>query len=87
MTQKRTMMCRSKEKAKKQKVTDQSDVPPDQELYDKLVADVVSSLRGKREYTYSYAEWVTKVGSIPSDGGSRSPLAAVISQVSDIVTC
>ena len=56
-------------------------------LYDKLAANVLSSIRGKREYSYHQAEWIARVGTTPSAGGSRSPLSGIISQVSDKQLC
>ena len=61
--------------------------PLEMTLYDKLVHDVTSALRGKRSFGFAYVEWVAKVGSCPSAGGSRSPLAGIITQVSSIGSC
>ena len=53
-------------------------------LFDKLVDHVVTSLRGKRDYSSrTLIEVIAKVGSAPSAGGARAPLAAIMTHMGD----
>ena len=47
-------------------------------LFGKLYKNIALASRGKRNYTPARSELLARVGSFPSDGGARSPLAAII---------
>ena len=51
-------------------------------LFDKLMANVVTCLRGKRVYTASLVERIAKIGTAPS-AGSRSSIAKVATHTGD----
>ena len=55
-------------------------------LLDRLVEQMKKSLRGKRVYDSALVELIAKVGTAPSAAGARSPLAAIIKHVSDLVS-
>ena len=50
-------------------------------LLQKLTQYVVGPLRGKKVYTQSLVELISRVGTCPSAAGARSPLAAIIRHV------
>ena len=50
----------------------------DQCLFNSMMHHVVSSSRGKRSYTRTLVELIARVGSAPSAGGARAPLAGII---------
>ena len=53
-------------------------------LLDRLMFHVTHALRGKRLYTKGLIETIAKVGSCPSAGGSRSPIARILSHMGDL---
>ena len=55
-------------------------------LLEKLVSLMRSSLRGKRVYTPTLVELISKVGTSPSAAGARGPLASIIKHVTDLVS-
>ena len=52
-------------------------------LFDNLMREVVLSVRGKRTYTNAPVEYIIKVGTSPSAGGSRSAIASILSHNGD----
>ena len=52
-------------------------------LFQNLMEHVVYSVRGKRKYTRALVEKITKVGTSPSAGGSRSAIASILSHNGD----
>lgn len=57
--------------------------PERKTLFDKMVARVISCLRGKRVYTPALVEAIAKVWTSPSAGGSRSAISRIVTHVSD----
>ena len=51
------------------------------DLMDKLIQHVVAPLRGKRSYAQELINLIARVGSAPSAGGARIPIAAITSHV------
>ena len=50
-------------------------------LLTKLIEHVILSLRGKRIYTRSFVDYIARVGTTPSAGGARGPIALILSQI------
>ena len=52
-------------------------------LFENLTAQVVYSVRGTRKYTHARVERIAKIGTSPSDGGSRSAIESILSHNGD----
>lgn len=53
----------------------------DDGLFNSLIKAIAQGARGKRRYTRTRVELIARVGSSPSEGGSRAPLAGIIKHV------
>lgn len=60
----------------------------DDALLNSLIKHVIHSLslRGKRVYTRTFVAYVARVGTAPSAGGDRGPIALILSQVGGYVS-
>ena len=50
-------------------------------LLNSLIEHVIHSLRGKRVYARTFVDYIARVGTTPSAGGARGPIALILSQV------
>ena len=56
-------------------------------LHDAPVRRVVSGIRGNRTYAAALSDRIARIGSAPSAGGARVPLAGIISMAKDREMC
>ena len=56
-------------------------------LLGRLIFHVTHALRGKRLYTKGLIETIAKVGRCPSAGGSRSPIARIMTHMGELNFC
>ena len=74
---------RSRKMAAAAKTLCTDSVACDDTLLNSLIDHVIHCLRGKRVYTRSFVDYVARVGTTPSAGGARGPIALILSQVGD----